>query len=293
MASIIERFRELNVWRRGSERAPHKPLLVLLALGSLSRGQQQLAFVDCEPKLRELLKEFGPPRKSVHAEYPFWRLQGDGLWRVSAGESLRSRQSNTDPTRTALRDANAKGEFTPEVRRALLASPGRIEEVAHEVLEANFPETLHRDILDAVGLVGADGSAATKRRRDPNFRNAVLVAYQYRCALCGLDLRVGSLTVGLEAAHIKWHQARGPDSVDNSLALCSLHHKLFDFGAFTVSPALRVQVSEHVNGSEAVQDVLLRHHGAQVATPRREEEHPKPEFLHWHLSEVFKQRALP
>jgi putative restriction endonuclease len=79
MTGILERFQELSVWQRGSERAPHKPLLILLALGALSRGQRSLSFEQVETKLVELLKEFGPTRKSYHAEYPFWRLQNDGL----------------------------------------------------------------------------------------------------------------------------------------------------------------------------------------------------------------------
>ena len=40
----------------------------------------------------------------------------------------------------------------------------------------------------------------------------------------------------MTAAHIKWFQARGQDVVPNGLALCSLHHKIFDLGAFTVLP---------------------------------------------------------
>ena len=35
---ILKAFDRINVWSRGSERAPHKPLLVLYALGQLSRG---------------------------------------------------------------------------------------------------------------------------------------------------------------------------------------------------------------------------------------------------------------
>lgn len=292
MAGILDRFQELSVWLRGSERAPHKPLLILLALGALSRGEKSLSFEWVEPKLVELLKEFGTTRKAYHPEYPFWRLQNDNLWMVTADEAMRSRASNDDPPRSELRRAKARGAFPEEVQRALLRQPATISAVAHQVLEQSFPETLHQDILDAVGL--EDGiEVVTRRRRDPNFRNAVLVAYQYRCAMCGLDLRVGALTVGLEAAHIKWHQARGPDSVDNGIALCSLHHKLFDFGAFTVSDNHQVLVSEQVNGSPAIDDVLLRHHGRGMAVPRRPEERPRTEFLRWHLSEVFKQRALP
>ena len=31
----------LNIWKRGSQRAPHKPLLLLYALGKWSQGQKQ------------------------------------------------------------------------------------------------------------------------------------------------------------------------------------------------------------------------------------------------------------
>jgi len=291
-ASLEQRFRSLKVWQRGSERAPNKPLLVLLALGALSRGQESLPFDEVEPKLRALLKEFGPTRRSVHPEYPFWRLQADKLWVVEADAPLTARAGNVDPTLASLRAVNARGAFPADVRLLLQERPDAIATVAAEVLEANFPETLHQDILDAVGL-SVQTTVVTKRRRDPNFRGAVMVAYQYRCALCGLDLRVGSLTVGLEAAHIKWHQAAGPDSVDNGIAMCALHHKLFDFGAFTVDTGNRVLVSEQVNGSAQVEAVLLRHHGIEMAVPRRQDEHPNPAFLDWHLREVFKERALP
>ena len=64
--SLEERFDQLNVWRSGDKRAPHKPLLILLALGAWSRGKRQLPFEECGPKLSELLREFGPASKSLH-----------------------------------------------------------------------------------------------------------------------------------------------------------------------------------------------------------------------------------
>ena len=59
----------------------------------------------------------------------------------------------------------------------------------------------------------------------------MLTAYEWRCAVCGLDVRLGSVSIILEAAHIKWHQAGGPDEESNGLALGVLHHKAFDLGA--------------------------------------------------------------
>jgi hypothetical protein len=44
--ALIQRFHGLNVWRRGDGRAPHKPLLVLYALGQLQAGAGQLIPFD-------------------------------------------------------------------------------------------------------------------------------------------------------------------------------------------------------------------------------------------------------
>jgi putative restriction endonuclease len=248
MCEILDRFRDLTIWSRGGERAPHKPLLILLALAEFARGHETLLFSDHEDKLAELLKEFGPTRKSLHPEYPFFRLSNDGLWTLSADFPMRARLGHDDPTKTQLRAARARGGFPDEVREALRRDPKLISAIAQDVLERSFPETLHEDILAAVGLDLDALEAPRRRRRDPNFRNAVLVAYQHRCAACGLDVRLGSITVGLEAAHLKWHQADGPDSVDNGVCFCATHHKPFDFGAFTLSQDHRLLVSEHVNG---------------------------------------------
>lgn len=289
----VTRLLELKVWKRDSVRAPHKPLLVLLALGALARGQRVLTFAEVDSKLGELLKEFGPSRRAQHPEYPFWRLQSDGVWVVNSDYPMSARASNSDPLLSELRAANATGAFTQVVQQELLARPGAIEGVALQLLEENFPTTLHQDILDAVRLSEPSIVITRRRARDPNFRAAVMVAYQYRCAMCSLDLRLGTMSIGLDAAHIKWFQAYGPDTVANGMALCTLHHKLFEFGAFTVGHDHRVLISEHVNGSQAIEQVLYRHHGEAVAIPSRLEELPQPEFLEWHRREVFKERALP
>jgi putative restriction endonuclease len=158
------------------------------------------------------------------------------------------------------------------------------------LLVERFPESLHPDILEAVGLT-LDAGPFTRRKRDPHFRQRVLTAYEYRCAVCGFGVRLGSVPVALDAAHIRWVQAQGPDEERNGLALCVLHHKLFDLGAFTLEPGGCLIISEQAHGSAGFDDSLMRHHGGQVRWSQRPEWHPDPEFLAWHGREVFKGAA--
>lgn len=79
-------------------------------------------------------------------------------------------------------------------------------------------------------------------------RELVLTAYEYRCAFCGYDGRIGTVPVGLEAAHVRWWAFGGPDDVENGLCLCSLHHKLFDKGVLGVGNGHRVLVSQRFVG---------------------------------------------
>lgn len=286
---ILERFRSLSVWKREGQRAPHKPLLLLLALARISRGEARaISFRDIDEPLKALLREFGPPRKSVHPEYPFWHLQSDGVWLVRDAELLERRTGNKNVTRNTLLKAEAVGELTEDVDRRLRRDPRLLAEAAGILLEAHFPHTLHEDILAAVGLDLAFAGGPARAKRDPAFREKVLRAYEYRCAVCGFDLRLGTADLALEAAHIKWHQAGGPDIESNGLALCTLHHKLFDRGAFTLSDERRVVVSERVYGRPEVKgEVLGRYVGAVVGPPQRDEYLAGVGFLGWHRGEVF------
>jgi hypothetical protein len=94
----------------------------------------------------------------------------------------------------------------------------------------------------------------------------------------------------LDAAHIRWHQAGGPDREGNGLALCVLHHKLFDLGGFTLSGEGVLLVSDQANGSEGLHEAL-RHHGQRARPPQRPEHRPEAPFLDWHRKEVFKGAA--
>jgi putative restriction endonuclease len=285
--AILTRFDELNTWRQGDQRAPHKPLLVLYALGRWQQGKPEVMYAEVEPDLTALLREFGPPRKSDHPEQPFWRLQRDGVWTVQAPADLPLKTGDDIPRVTALRSANVRAGFSADVQASLTADPALVVQIASRILERHFPESLHQDILNAVGLTL---DMASKKKRDPAFRQRVLKAYEYRCAVCGFDVRLGTVSIAIDAAHIRWHQAGGPDVENNGLALCVLHHKTFDLGAFTVADGVLL-VSDQANGTAGFQEALMAYHGKPIKPPQRPDWKPAPGHLEWHGREVFKGEA--
>jgi putative restriction endonuclease len=289
--ALFKKFDALNVWERKEERAPHKPLLALLALARASRGDYSpIPFADVDRELTPLLKEFGQSRSSYHPEYPFFYLKNDGVWTVDLPKGIKPRKGKQQPTKGELLAHNVKGELTPEVQAALRADPSLIAEIANRLLQGHFPDSYHDDILSAVGL-DLDTVTTTKRKRDPCFRKRVLIAYQYRCAVCRFALNLRTVPVALDAAHIRWHQNEGPDTEDNGLALCSLHHKTFDFGAFTLRDDGVLLVSEEAMGGGSFAVFLLNYHGKGIDKPQRPEHEPAPQFLAWHRDKVFKGAA--
>lgn len=291
--SFLDSIKHIATWRRRGERAPHKPLLLLLALGDWARGRETLPFVECTDRLGDLIREFGPPRRVVHPEYPFWRLQRDGLWQVVTAGSLRRRRGNSDPTRASLIASHAKGMFPDRIATELREYPERVNVAARILLDSYFPSTVHEDVASAVGLCVDAPISGMRVNRDPAFRAKILNAYEFRCAVCGYGVRMQHTSVGLEAAHIRWHQYGGPDITENGIALCALHHKLFDLGAFTLCENLNVLVSDAVTGSEDLASVLLRHHTRRISCTIHPEDRPANAYLSWHRREVFKGRARP
>lgn len=289
-SDIRARFHDLGVWERDGVRAPYKPLLLLYTLGRYAHGAPRLIeYERMDRDLVQLFREFGPPRTSYHTVYPFWYLRSDGVWEVPGTEAARVREGkSSEPTKVWLKENHITGGLTEDLFEAIAADPDLSRDIATDLLQAHFAETLHDEILAAVGLDLAVGTIAAPSVRDPHFRAKVLRAYERRCAVCEFDARLGDALVGLEAAHIKWHQAGGPARVSNGLALCSLHHKLFDRGAFTLTEDRRVEVSEDLSGSDTTEAWVTRFHGQALRSPGSPAHRPDPVFVQWHRREVFR-----
>jgi putative restriction endonuclease len=295
----LERVGRIRQWQQRGERAPHKPLLLLYALGRLHRElPDDISYHDAAPELATLLSEFGPPRSTSPA-YPFRRLANDeALWEVNTA-------TGADPGDTAgrLRELAAVGRLTPAFSAALRAEPELLVAIARLLLEENWPASLHSEIAGSVGLdldsieaslirerLERDG--ASPRQRDPGFRARVLVAYEYRCAFCGYDGRLLTSAVGLDAAHVRWWSHDGPDSVDNGVCLCTLHHRLLDLGVLGITRDHAVAVSKQFVGhSGPARDLVIELAGRPVHEPQRGEPSPAEAHVEWHSSQVFRGPA--
>ena len=284
---ILEKFNTLRQWGSRGERAPHKPLLVLYAIGKLLRGEDRLISYadDIEENLKRLLREFGPRRDTYYSHFPFWRLQNDGIWEVTHRNQIRQTASG-DAYVTDLRENNVSGGFNESISQQLQDNTDIVVEIVRSLLDAHFPPSIHDDILQAVDIQ-LPSPTFEPRARSSNFRISVLRAYEYRCAVCGFDVKLGDSPVALDACHIRWHRADGPDEEVNGLALCSLHHKLFDRGAFTLSRQLEILVSDDAHGTTGFQEWLMDFHGQTINFPQRRAYYPEAVHIGWHVREVF------
>ncbi|MBK1668162.1 hypothetical protein CKO28_08945 [Rhodovibrio sodomensis] len=280
--------RGLRVWQQGGQRAPHKPLLLLYALGRFQAGQTALPFPQVFEGLRILLRDFGPPNPTTPI-YPYTYLERT-LWHNGVPDELKPRRG--EPRKTDLMRHNVVASLAPEVIDLLHSQPDLVGATAHELVDAHFPDSIQEDVLRAVGLnvIAPDWVLARRRRRDPAFRENVLAAYEYRCAVCDFDIAIGRDVIGLEGAHIRWVQADGPPEISNGLALCVLHHKLFDLGAWGIAPDRRILISDRVHGRSKAADDLLGLHGEPLRGPVRAEDCPAETHIRWHEREVFRGR---
>jgi len=281
---LLRKVSEVSVWKKGDERAPHKPLLILYALGKLLGGENEIRFKDFYEPFKHLLQEFGPSRKSYHPEFPFWYLRSEEFWEIEPSTGWMMKKGGLSPSKSDLLSREAVGRFVPAVQHLVLREPDLPGEVVSLVLNNHFPDSIHQDILEATHL---DQLQTAKPKRDPKFREEVLRVYSYRCAVCGFDLRLDNTPLALDAAHIRWHQANGPSIVSNGLALCALHHKLFDRGAFSLSETLTIEVSARVNGTGGLVECLTRFNSISITLPNVRSARPDPDFLRWHRKEVF------
>lgn len=304
---FLHKLSEIKIWRRGSDRAPHKPLLLLLMLGRIARNKERLiSFSEAKRHFGELWQRFGPPRR-VRVQYPFRHLLTDeGIWEIPKRSDLPHLRDGRLRV-NELSNNNVEGGFPQEVHELLKAHGELGLRAAQLLLDEHFPTSLHDEILEAIGF-SSDSSlegfptvarepyerrkmAIFRRPRRLRFRREVLQAYDERCAVCDFDLRINDELLGLEAAHIQWHSHNGPDNVFNGLALCLLHHRALDRGAVGLEAkgtGYRLLVSTQVRGKPPSASLLSEFSGQLIRPPRSRQQGPRREHVDWHRAQVFR-----
>lgn len=132
--------------------------------------------------------------------------------------------------------------------------------------------------------------------RARGFRQAVIEAYLYKCAICDMKLNSPDfLSWEVEAAHIVPHSSMGRDDIWNGLALCHLHHWAFDVGWLTLHDDYTIQVSSQVHSLPSDFGRLGNYEflrafstkKTRIFLPGRHEIHPHQNAIRWHRQNIF------
>lgn len=128
------------------------------------------------------------------------------------------------------------------------------------------------------------------------FRQAVIEAYDYKCAFCGMKINsLNDLSWEVEAAHIVPHSKKGKDDILNGLSLCHLHHWAFDAGWFALEDNFTIQVSSKINslhtdfGRMGDYDFIriFANKNSKIFLPKRKEIYPHQKAISWHRENKF------
>lgn len=132
--------------------------------------------------------------------------------------------------------------------------------------------------------------------RNRGFRQAIIEAYNFSCAVCGMKIcSPNALQWEVEAAHIVPHSSNGKDDLLNGLALCRLHHWVFDVGWFTLDDNFKILASRRIQDLSADFGKIwnynfmgqLSNENSTVSLPREKTVHPHPNAIKWHREHIF------
>lgn len=139
---------------------------------------------------------------------------------------------------------------------------------AHHSIEYDIAEAIHTDHDARVWEL----RAVALREGQHAFRNALLKAYNNKCAITG-----SSVISILEAAHIFPYRGKHTDRVDNGLLLRADIHTLFDKGLIYIDSKGGIQLDSSLSDSE-----YNELHGRKLRLPDNKNDQPHPDHIAKH-----------
>jgi len=237
------------------------------------------------------------------------RIKKSFLWHrllFRAADSLAKEKMVSRPTLTILLTNKREWMLTekgldkalkilsiPQAEKDILQTKSyELQKIVKTLREQSRPEN-YNPFDKEKRMVKSTKESALRTR---GFRQAVIEAYDYKCAFCGMKINSPDcLMWEVEAAHIVPHSSMGKEDILNGLALCRLHHWAFDVGWLTLQDNLTIQVSVQVNSLQSdfgrMGDYdfirILSNKTSKMLLPEREEIYPHQNAIRWHRENKF------
>lgn len=181
--------------------------------------------------------------------------------------------------RNTLRTLLVSSYFAPEFQPLLIDQSGinrKAYYYSQKLLEKTQKNLLEKALVEEEYPV-----------RDQGFRRAIIVAYNHRCAVCGIRMLTPAGHTVVDAAHIIPWSISHNDSPRNGMAMCRLCHWTFDEGLIGISNKYKVIISSQITSSLNVPGHLITLADRIIIGPDEKVLWPDVDAIAWHQHKVF------
>jgi putative restriction endonuclease len=298
-------------------RAPHKPLLLLAVMDLFAEGTIKANFIEITSDLGELFSLYWsrvmPPDRRGNLALPFFFLKSEGFWHLipqpdkgdilAATSHIRSVKQlydlvmgakldeelfkilQVEKSRNQLRTVLIQTYFAPELRPGLIEQ-GLINTEAYQYSQ----ELLEQARIQGNRAPSIKEEPYRPAARNQGFRRAVVIAYEHRCAFCGIRMMSSDGHTVVDAAHIIPWSVSHNDNPRNGMALCKLCHWTFDEGMIGVSQKYLVITSPQLVSNRNIPAHLSTLNGRPIFRPAEEILWPDLAAFLWHHKVIFRKR---
>jgi putative restriction endonuclease len=292
-------------------RAPHKPLLLLAVVDLYSEGLIQDSLVPIIPELGELFSCYWYRIMLSHSHpnlaLPFFHLKNDGnFWHLVATPGNENALEHTKAFHSMTHLQNlVVGAQLPAELSIHLSNPGDRDALRQILVGRYFLPDAQAKLLEQ-GTVNVEafeysrdllsGRMVAEARefevyrpaaRSQGFRRAIVIAYNHRCATCGIRVLTADGRTAVEAAHIKPWSESWNDHPTNGLALCKLCHWCFDEGVVGIDQRRAILISRQLEAVPNVPAHLATLQQRPIIGPDNPKLAPDLAALLWHQRHVF------
>ena len=285
----LQKLATLRIDRARGNPAPHKPLLLLVILEMVEKGEITSRELFLSPDLAFRFSVFwsvvARRRKQPHeVRLPFHHLESSGIWQPLTADG----KPSPDKKMTAmirldeqLFECLADFKFRDKAQRILIETEPYFQP---EERVALYSMLQIRPVASEIRENQELYKASVQAGRDARFRiEVVVIAYKHTCALTGYRMTTLAMESIVDAAHIhQFHNSRNNDP-RNGMALSKNAHWQFDRGLWSVNDDYRVLVNRNKFREEGMAGQRLTDlEGRRISLSDDPRYWPEQDSLEWH-----------